>query len=767
MKILYLCADRGIPVRGHKGAAVHVRAMADAFARAGYAVTILTPRPGPDDGPPVAAEIVAAPLPGLPGDIDDPRVAAELQSLHSSQDLLRLARDLHAQRGFDLIYERYSLWSDVGAWLARSTGLPLVLEVNAPLIAEAQRYRSLVDVETATAIEGTQLVAAAAVSVVSEALRRRVIERGAAPARVHVVPNGVDPRHFHPAVRGGSVHGAYNLHGRIVVGFVGRPRPWHDLETLLAAMARLRSDDPRYHLLLVGQMPDDLPAQLERYGLRDAATVTGSVPHDDVPRYIAAMDVAVSTHLPAQGADFYFSPLKLFEYLACGVPVVAADIGQPSQIVRDGVTGYLYPPGDAAALAERIQELVRDPAHTREVAWQGAVTVLQDYTWDGNARQVLSWIQPDGHGQGDNTAVEAAAPVQPPDLNPGPALPLLDSKLRQRLYRATRADLVGPFLAEVLAGAGAKTKAERVCVEAIDVLKYKPGRRCVLVYRLGLHNARSGARSTRQVIGKVFRDERGQRLHSLQQALWQDGFGPQADDQVFVPRSLGYVPEMRMQVQACAPGLTLDELVTRGPVTGPAARCGQALAKLHHTTVFTAQGRVDGLRPYHLHDESNRLDSYGEIVLAWRPDQTARVCALRDALVGWANTLPAPATPTLVHRDFYYSQVLFNQAQLTLIDFDLLAIGDPAIDVANFTAHMALLGLDKLADLDALAGATEQFMETYARHAAVDSAFLRRWAWYQAATYFRLLNVVAPRPLMAHTFDPLLARAEQCLERSL
>ena len=66
MNILYLCADRGIPIRGHKGAAVHVRAMADAFQQAGHTVTILTPRPGSVDGPAPRAEIVEIPMPPLP-----------------------------------------------------------------------------------------------------------------------------------------------------------------------------------------------------------------------------------------------------------------------------------------------------------------------------------------------------------------------------------------------------------------------------------------------------------------------------------------------------------------------------------------------------------------------------------------------------------------------------------------------------------------------------------------------------------------------------
>ncbi len=283
MNILYLCADRGIPVRGHKGAAVHVRAMADAFSQAGHSVTILTPHPGPGDGPAPQAAIVEVPLPSLPPTADEAAVR-DLQSWAYAGVLFDAAlslvadetavsagdfsrKDVRLGSRFDFVYERYSLWSNVGARLAQATGLPFVLEVNAPLIKEASRYRSLGDVALAAEIERRQLDAASIVAVVSEALRDYVVGRGAAPEWVHVLPNGVDPQRFHPAVRGGSVRGAYGLDDRVVVGFVGRPRPWHDLETLLAAVAQLHRDDPRIHLLLVGEMPDDLPARLMHHGL--------------------------------------------------------------------------------------------------------------------------------------------------------------------------------------------------------------------------------------------------------------------------------------------------------------------------------------------------------------------------------------------------------------------------------------------------------------------------------------------------------------------
>lgn len=752
MRLLYLCADRGIPIRGDKGAAVHVRTLTDALVRAGHTVTILTPRPGPADGPAPLAALRHVPLPELPTGGLDPDAARDRQAQAYAGVLASAAAELLAAAPFDAIYERYSLWSDAGARLARATGLPLVLEVNAPLRQEAAAYRVLSDADLAARVEAAQLAQAHAVAVVSEPLREMVIARGADPARVHVLPNGVDPAQFHPAVRGGKLRDRYGLSDRIVLGFVGRPRPWHDLETLLAALRQLRAADERFHLLLVGQMPAELPARLAALGLAGAVTQTGPVPHAAVPAHVAAMDVAVSPH-PAL-ADFYFSPLKLVEYLACGVPTVAAAVGQPAQLIRHGETGWLYPPGDAAALADCVRQLLADPARARQVAWQGAAEVLGQYTWDRHAATVAGWLRP---------VAERGA------KRPSAALPLLDAKLRQRLYRATRPDLAGPLLARRLPGfrsRGTAVPAEPALrfqgVQQIDVLKYKPGRRCVLAYSLAGRERQAGRPRRLQVIGKVFRDDRGQRLHRLHQQLWRAGFGAHAADGISVPASLAYVPEMRMQVQALAPGQTLNERLADGAIAPLIPLTARGLAKLH--ALPAGAGGVTPWRQYLLGDELQSLDRFLAELAERRPRALSAVRSLRDALCAWADTLPPADALTPVHRDFYYSQVLYAGGRLTLIDFDLFALGDPAIDVANFTAHLVFLGMDRLGRADALMADAALFLESYARLRPVDDAFLARHQFYQAATFYRLLNVVSSRPGLAHLFDDLLRRAAACLE---
>ncbi len=724
MNILYLCADPGISIRGHKGAAVHVRALADAFAALGHRVAIVTPRPGSADGPAPVAQIVEAPS-------------------TSNADVCRAARELLASEPFDFIYERYSLWSDTGAQLAEAAGLPLVVEVNAPLRLEAARYRGLSpeDSRRAAAVETRLLSAAAAVAVVSEPLRQYVAAQGVPPDRIHVLPNAVDERYFHPAVDGKDRRAALGLADKFVVGFVGTVRPWHDLDTLLNAHRLLRigyrrqqamSDKPYailpdYHLLLVGDVPDSIRAATARRGLDDSTTIVGPVPHDQVPAFIAAMDVAVSPHPAmnnegadaAAGNDFYFSPLKLCEYLACGVATVAADLPPIATVISHNETGLLYPPGDDEALAKQIAAVAANPDLRSRLGWQGAVRVLRHHTWLGNARQIINILSPDLTGLGEEQRAGA----------------ILDDKLRRRLYRATRPDAAESLLAKHFPGTGRLT--------GLQTLKYKPRRRCVIAYEF----------SGLQIIGKLFRDERGARLFAIQQTLWRGGFGLDADDRITVAEPLAYVPELRMFAQERAPGRTLDESLTDPDFSGLVRLSASALAKLHTT-------RAVPEAVYPLSAELANLEHWAAELAAWRPERAPDFARQLDGLRALASALP-PADPGPAHRDFYYSQLLFDGRRVTLIDLDMFARADQAIDVANFTAHLQFLAMQRLDDPRALDGAAALFVAEYVRRRGRTPEFSNRFAFYEAATFFRLLHVVLQRPQLAHCFEPLFKLADE------
>jgi glycosyltransferase involved in cell wall biosynthesis len=180
------------------------------------------------------------------------------------------------------------------------------------------------------------------------------------------------------------------VNGTPIVAFVGTLRPWHDPTILVRALGLLyaRGDSPR--LLIVGDGPERVAVEdlAREQRLSSMLTFTGAVAHDEVPAYLAAADVAVATYHPDTGR--YFSPLKLFEYLAVGLPVVAADIGEIPHCVRGGETGLLYPPGDAEALADALATLIADRERALALGRNGREHVLRHHTWSSNARAVAA-----------------------------------------------------------------------------------------------------------------------------------------------------------------------------------------------------------------------------------------------------------------------------------------------------------------------------------------------------------------------------------------
>ena len=139
--------------------------------------------------------------------------------------------------------------------------------------------------------------------------------------------------------------------GSFVIGFLGTLKPWHDIDNLVRAFSIVHGHDPNVRLLVIGDGPQRKAMQfaLSERGLLKDTHFTGSVAPQDVPSLLACMDVAVAPYVESE--NHYFSPLKLFEYMAAELPVVAAATGQIKEVIRDEENGLLYPPGDSFAMA--------------------------------------------------------------------------------------------------------------------------------------------------------------------------------------------------------------------------------------------------------------------------------------------------------------------------------------------------------------------------------------------------------------------------------
>src|SRR5215472_6465974 len=408
MKILYLCNDPGIDLAGKSGAAIHIRSFVRALADLGHEVAIVAC--GLPSGKQALEDNLRATIhPAALAPWNRPLARAlraanraigrtprrnpdAVRVLHNLT-LFRTALQAAKQLGPDFIYERYSLWAVAGLRLAKRCSIPLVLEVNAPFAFEQQHYRSGVTCpRLAHRVEGMIWRKASLVISVSESLCSRLRDSGVKPERIHVLPNAVNTNLFHTGVDGSSVRQRLNLEGRFVIGFLGTFKRWHGVDFLLSAFQVLHQSDPSTHLLFVGDGPlrSQFEEEVRKMGLLQAVTFAGALAHEDVPQYLAATDAAVAPYPALQ--DFYFSPLKLFEYMATGRAVVASRVGQVAEVVTDGVTGLLFEPGNVVDFVGCVRTLRDNPSLRIELG-RNASAACAERTWTGNGAKVIDRVR--------------------------------------------------------------------------------------------------------------------------------------------------------------------------------------------------------------------------------------------------------------------------------------------------------------------------------------------------------------------------------------
>ena len=365
MRLAYVCADRGVPLLGFKGASVHMREMAAALAARGNHVVLACARLAEGNRPPAVDAVVS-----LPHNCDE------------HEDYLAALLQRHE---VDAVLERYSLNSGPARRATARMGIPLALEINAPLALEASRYRGLRNLDEALVNEELCIRDADAVVTVSRPLAAYV-RKYSPKGPVAIVPNAVDPRLFAGRKPASLPVPAWS----VCVGFVGSMKPWHGIAELIEAFRCVAADRPSAHLVFAGTGPEE--ARLERAArsreLRGRIHALGPIPHEAVPAVLAALSIAVAPYpsLP----DFYFSPIKLVEYMAAGLPVVFSDVGDLRQLVNGA--GIAYPPGDVPALANAIARLIEEPGLRRTM---GAVARArsQACSWDHAAAQVESLLR--------------------------------------------------------------------------------------------------------------------------------------------------------------------------------------------------------------------------------------------------------------------------------------------------------------------------------------------------------------------------------------
>lgn len=295
---------------------------------------------------------------------------------------------IHCLPGYDIVYERNGLYRNGVARACKRLKIPYVLYFEADDILEHDymgkpitgllRWR-------AKAAAQFNLNTADCIICVSEPAKKHLVSQWhVSPEKVVVFSNVADVHRFRPdPVARAEVRAALGLGDEPLAIFVGNFFEWHDVTTLLKALALLQEKMPEVHLVLVGdgdrrQAMEQLAKEL---GLEQVVHFTGLLPHEQVPRFLAAADVAVVPY-PPLGEDLWLSPLKLYEYMAAGTAVIASAVGQLPEVIQNGQNGLLAPPGDVSAMALALQQLLQDPALCARLGRQARQDAEQKHSWE-------------------------------------------------------------------------------------------------------------------------------------------------------------------------------------------------------------------------------------------------------------------------------------------------------------------------------------------------------------------------------------------------
>jgi glycosyltransferase involved in cell wall biosynthesis len=212
-----------------------------------------------------------------------------------------------------------------------------------------------------------------------------LVAEGLDPAKVEVVPNGID------AV---SLRALIPERGpRFVVGFAGSLKPWHGIDVLVEGFAAALRHEPTMRLEIVGHGP--LADALSGSGLPAGSfDHLGQLTHGETLRTISRWDVGAAPYPPLD--DFYFSPLKVGEYMACGTCPVTSDVPVLRELLGGGTRGVLVEPGSPAAFAHALVALACDRGRARALGEKARAYALESLGWDNNARRALEALAPAG-----------------------------------------------------------------------------------------------------------------------------------------------------------------------------------------------------------------------------------------------------------------------------------------------------------------------------------------------------------------------------------
>lgn len=321
---------------------------------------------------------------------------------------------------FSFVYSRMAIANYANVVISRRLKIPLILEYNGSEVWVSQKWGSgLRYTKVAQMAEDICLMHSHLIVVVSQVLKDQLIERGISKDKILFYPNCIDPIHFNPTrfsiEQITTLREEYSLgKDTKVITFIGTFGQWHGADKLAQAINLLCKNNRdwlvknRVHFMLIGDgiKMSDVKSFLVNDYCKDFVTLTGLIPQKDAALHLAMSDILVSPHVPnSDGSKFFGSPTKLFEYMGMGKAIIASDLDQIGDILKNSLhidrlpnnkpnknnneLALLVRPGEINDLVKAIFFLVENDEWRQVLGNNVCSEAMNKYTWDKHVYEIL------------------------------------------------------------------------------------------------------------------------------------------------------------------------------------------------------------------------------------------------------------------------------------------------------------------------------------------------------------------------------------------
>lgn len=316
------------------------------------------------------------------------------------QLLRRRSVDIHEEmlegKNVRFIWEQHDLFPGNAKRYADKYRIPLVKYVHAPVVWESEKWgvKRYGWGKILERMEGRSLKRADIVLVVSEEVKKKVLDMGVSENKLIISPMGVTPELFAASTRESkALKEHYRISESIVLGWVGSFRKFHGVEQLIKAFYNISGLHPSVYLVLIGEGGERKMAErlVSELNLKERVIFTGRIPYKEIPAHISMFDIALVSAENAEG--FHYSPLKLREYMAAGKPVLAPNAGEiPEKFIADKEI-KLFEPGVHRDLEQKMEYLIENGGVRKMLADNGKDKILKSGNWETELKKVLHHIE--------------------------------------------------------------------------------------------------------------------------------------------------------------------------------------------------------------------------------------------------------------------------------------------------------------------------------------------------------------------------------------